>query len=428
MSHFCSAGTALQDTLINAIKGRMKTKPHVIIIGAGIAGTTLALFLEQAGITSEIFELRETLQSGGLLNIAPNGMHVLDKIGLAKTLTKTGAPIERMIFRDGKGRRLAVVENPSAHYGFPAVSISRGALYGTATKAVTAKGIPIHYGKKIRAIRDVPGEKVRAEFTDGTMAECDLLVGADGIHSGVRQLLFPGIKAPSFTGVTGIGGFTSATEMLPGDDPQGLMMIFGADGFFGYSRSAPDETGWWINLPRTEEMSREEISAADSQEFREALLQKFSGWPVPIEKMIASTAVLMQHNIHDLPGLQSWHKDRSILIGDAAHAMSPHAGQGASTAMEDALILASLLKNVDRPVQELFAAFHRARRPRIEKIIRASRRSGNSKKITSSLMLRLRDSFLAFFLQRFGSRMNEKAYGYRAAEEAAKLVRQLNTK
>lgn len=394
-------------------------RTHAVIIGAGIAGPTMALFLKKAGITAAIYEAYGNLSDiGGPLNIAPNGMHILHALGLAQKVMDHGAVIDTNTFLNAKGKRIASFVNADVRkFGFATVSIPRAVLHGILVDAAVEQGIPIHYGKKLKNIHDREGQPVIAAFEDGTTAEGDLLIGADGINSSTRNIVLPESPSPEFTGVIGIGGFTDARAAEgSGVAPNVLYMSFGPGEFFGFSRICPGDAnaiGWWVNLPINREVPKEEIRNVSLEKMKADLLIRFGGWHAPVEQIIRNTNTLMMHNIQDLHNVRQWHKGRVILIGDAAHAMAPHAGQGASTSMEDAMLLAKMLRDSQESYAQVFERFQHARQDRVNSIIEQARKYGTAKKILSPVAVAFRDFFMRVFMKMLGPKLNARVYAYR---------------
>lgn len=195
-----------------------------------------------------------------------------------------------------------------------------------------------------------------------------------------------------------------------------MTMIWGPGSFFGYGVLDDNErtgAGWWINPPRATELTREEIAAMTSETLRPELLKLHRGWAAPVEKLIAATNDIIALNIYDVAGLATWHRGRAALIGDAAHAVSPNSGQGASLALEDSLCLAKLLRDMP-DTEAAFAGFEAMRRERVEKVIAYGRRAGSEKKIEGKFALWLRDRMIALLMPFFMRRMGWM-YSYRPA-------------
>ena len=132
----------------------------------------------------------------------------------------------------------------------------------------------------------------------------------------------------------GVGGFVS-DSLVPVSEQGAMTFAFGGQGFFGYSRSGDGQSMWWTNLPQSAPLSRAEIQQADSSALKRELLERFGEYFAPVPELIAGSESIMQLNIFDIQRLPSWHAGRVLVIGDAAHAVSPNAGQGASLALED---------------------------------------------------------------------------------------------
>jgi 2-polyprenyl-6-methoxyphenol hydroxylase-like FAD-dependent oxidoreductase len=181
-----------------------------LIIGAGIAGPTTAIFLKQAGIDAEVFEAWPYSSGiGGGLQIAPNGMHVLAEIGLADELIRRGSIAESFDFYSQSGARLGSVNrNMQARFGQPAVNMCRATLNETlVNKAWGKKMFALYFEKRLVGIEDRADRPVVAHFADGSTAEGDFVIGADGVHSVLRTHVVPDGPRPFDTGLIGFGGF-----------------------------------------------------------------------------------------------------------------------------------------------------------------------------------------------------------------------------
>ena len=383
-----------------------KKAPHVLIIGGGIGGPALGLFLQKAGIQSTIFEAYPFKEGvGGGFNIAPNGVEILKALGLAENTIKKGTISPLAFFRNGEGKQLATMKYESSiKDSQPAVSMSRATLYEIFAQELKDKNVPIHYEKRIKDITQ--GENsITAHFADGTTAEGDLLVGADGINSFVRQYMLPDGPKPAPTGILGIGGFVSLDKLkhVKKEEIEALTYTFGLKGFFGHGGGDAGTILWWTNLTREQEWTREELLNPDWKEIKKEVLETFKDYYQPIPDIIEQTDLIMRHNIRDIQSLPTWHKGRIILMGDAAHAVSPNAGQGASMALEDAMYLAKMLRD-NETYEQAFKAFEKGRKDRCEKIVAEGRRRGGDKNIVSPFKAKIREIFMSIFFKLFGTR------------------------
>ena len=270
------------------------TKPKVLIIGGGIAGPAIALFLKKAGLQPIVFEAYERASDiGGGLQVAPNGMRVLSQLDLAEPLCTLGVESDEFCFQDQSGKMLACLPNgPSSRYGLPAIFISRSVLHATLLQELERQDIPIHYSKWLQAVTS-NAACVMAEFADGSCVEGSILVGADGIHSQTRRAIFPDTSAPFYTGLMVIGGFAQDPGLQPANRKlqSRAHMIYGANGFFGYGYydpANPTATMWWSHQQRASEPSEEELHSIDSDCLREQLIEQHSGWAEPVQTILRS--------------------------------------------------------------------------------------------------------------------------------------------
>lgn len=389
---------------------------NVIIVGGGLGGMALALFLHKAGIKSTIYEAYTYKQGVGAgLGLAPNGMNVLAALGLAEKVKARGMLALENRFYNEHGRLLARIPNGSVEaYGQPAVSIMRPALYDILTEAIRERGIPLLFEKRLKTLTQT-AKGVIAQFEDGSQAEGDLLIGADGIHSQTRRLILPDGPRPEYVGIISVSGVTpaSAVPSLTLEDKQSFNFVYGANGFFGYSGVEHGDIMWWSNL-RQSQMTREELTDLSLDRIKKQMLAIYGGFHEPIPTLIRQMTQPLKLNVYDIQSLPTWHKGRVLLIGDAAHAVSPNSGQGASMAFEDAMLLAKLLRDCADYAQ-VFAQFEHERKPRVEKIVAEGRRRGNDKEAVSPFKARMRDLMMSIFINLFGIKGVDWVYRYRIA-------------
>jgi 2-polyprenyl-6-methoxyphenol hydroxylase-like FAD-dependent oxidoreductase len=387
-----------------------------LIAGGGVGGPALALFLKKAGISCAVYEAYPYTEGvGGGLNLAPNGMNVLAELGLADTLTRRATVAHESVFVDERGKSLGRLRygDPGRH-GQPALSMSRALLFGLLAEALRRAQIPIHYEKRVNGVVET-GDTVTIHCTDGDSAQGDLLIGADGVRSAVRSYLLPKGPYPAYIGIVGIGGFTplSALPAIAQADFEALTYTFGPRGFFGYGGADNGTMMWWSNLWRKREFSHEELADLDQWAIQAELLQRFQGYHQPITSLVTHTSSVLRMNIYDILSLPTWHRERVALMGDAAHAVSPNAGQGASMALEDAMCLAMLLRGCGGDYTRAFTEFERLRKDRVEKIVAEGRRRGGDKEELSHLQSRLRNTMMRFFLRMGNEKSDDWLFSYR---------------
>ena len=382
----------------------------VVIVGAGIGGPVLGMWLRRLGLEVEIAEARTgaALAEGAFLGVAPNGMNVLDDLGVATPVVEQGFPCDGFRFWNAAGRAIGFIDRGQdrQRYRWPLTMVRRAQLHQLLASEAARTGVQIHHGKRLVAIDRSNPREVVALFEDGTVAAGDVLLACDGARSQVRSLLLPDAPAPEFSGLLDFGGFTRCPPgaLRPGWNE----MVFGRRAFFGAFATTTGEVWWFHNGPvQTGALTSGHVVGDGS-----AAGAAPTGIPPGSPDLIRSTSeVLGPWPIHDLPSLPRWYDDRVCLLGDAAHAMSPSAGQGASLAMEDALVLARCLRDSDEPAQA-FAAFERLRRPRVEAISRQARRN-NTGKAPGPVGAWFRDRMLPLFLK-LGGPAQSRHYGFRA--------------
>ncbi|MDH2390818.1 FAD-dependent monooxygenase [Streptomyces sp. HNM0663] len=375
-----------------------------ILIGCGIAGPTLAMFLQRIGIEAVVYEAGEEPRdsAGAFLNLAPNGMAVLKTLGVFDDVEKYGSYTTSTAFLNHKGKVLG--ENPAQ-----TLLIKRGLLNKALREAAQGRGVPIEFGKRFSSMEHTE-TGVRAQFTDGSAAEGDFLVGCDGIHSKTRYTVLPDAPHPEYTGVIGTAGYTRSDQAAPAD---GVMrMSFCLKGFFGYQTIPGGEIYWFENYHQAAEPGRGELDKVPHETWKKKLLDKHRDDHHPVSAIIDSTSDgIIGYPIYDMLSIPTWHRERVCLVGDAAHATSPHVGQGASMAMEDSIVLTKCLRDLPTP-ERAFAAFQALRKERVEKIIKEGRKTGNQKAAANGFQRAVRDLVLPFFLK-LGVKATDPVYSYR---------------
>jgi FAD-dependent urate hydroxylase len=390
---------------------------NVIIIGGGIGGPVTALALQRAGIQASMYEAQAgPAESLGLfLGLGINGMRVLRELDLLDAVMGADViPTPAMEFCSTSGKRLGGVSNGWLDPATPSVTLMRGRLQQVLADAAEKRGIAIHYQKRFTSYTST-GAGIIAHFADGSKAEGDLLIGADGIRSRVRAVMAPGAPAPTYTGLLNLGGVALDTGLPP--TPGAMRMVWGKRAFFGYTIRENGEAWWFANLGQKRAPERGELEAIATAEWQRQLCDLFAADPPLINTMIRHTAAIGAFPIYDMPTLPGWHAGRVALLGDAAHAVSPSAGQGASMAMEDALMLAKCLRDIADPEQAL-ARYEALRRPRTDRIVKDGRRRGTYKAPQHRAALFLRDLLMPLAFRVF---VTEKAlswiYDYEIAWE-----------
>jgi 2-polyprenyl-6-methoxyphenol hydroxylase-like FAD-dependent oxidoreductase len=194
----------------------------------------------------------------------------------------------------------------------------------------------------------------------------------------VRRLIDPDAPAPTYVGLVNLGGYARG---VPVDTELGsYTMIFGKRAFFGYALAPDGEVWWFANVPHGEQPARGEVEAVTGEQWQRRLAELYAQDAGPAVRLVQASDpadIMRASPTHSLPHLPVWHAGRMVVIGDAAHAPTPSSGQGASLAVEDAVVLAKCLR--DLPHQQAFAAYERLRRARVERIAKVAARVNSSK-------------------------------------------------
>jgi 2-polyprenyl-6-methoxyphenol hydroxylase-like FAD-dependent oxidoreductase len=345
---------------------------RVLIIGGGIAGCAAALALHKAGFEPVLHEAHPdgSADIGAFLTLASNGMRALTQIGAERIVADLGFPLTTLSVTDASGAEVA--NAPLGEHGDPLTRyrcLRRADLGRALQREVHRRGIAIRHGARLAALRE-DGDGVSARFADGSSATGDLLIGADGLDSTVRSLNTATADAvqPRYAGQQVFYGYT--TEAKPGP-PQTITMIRGSSVAFGYATSPGGEVFWFARVSGPP-LPPDEIARTAPARWRDRLVALLRPDATPAAHVVRATGErLMVTNACDLPAGTAWRTPRTLLIGDAAHAASPATGQGASMALEDAVVLAKALR--DEPtITAGLSAYERVRRPRVEHNIAVS--------------------------------------------------------
>ena len=382
-----------------------------IIIGCGIAGPAMALALQMVGIKSVIYEARETADDtqGAFLGISPNGLNILKEY-LALDEILTDYTPGKIRFFNAHNKAIGVIDNAEqlSRYGSETVQVKRGLLNGALRRAAQRAGIPIEFGKRLMSVGQREGT-VTVSFADGSVAEGDLLIGCDGIHSAVRRAVFPQAPEPQYTGLLSTGGFTRLEDFKLSTDA--IRMTFGERGFFGYAVSNRGEIWWFNNIAQTTAPLRHELDQSELADLKKRLTALHRNDPEPIVPIIQRAHSIEIYPIYDIPFLDQWHHGRVCLIGDAAHATAPHIGQGASLALEDTLVLARCIRDF-ADFHTAFSRFQSLRQARVQAIIRQARKVGDNKTVPNRFQQFFRDLLLPVFVK-LEARKMDWVYGYK---------------
>lgn len=354
-----------------------------LVAGAGVAGPLVAMALQQAGIEAEIVERhdRPDPEVGAWFTISPNGLDALAAIGVLDLAKNVGIPTRRNVLVGATGRELGRLPlGKPLSDGTPALTMKRSRLTAALVDECGRRDLPIHWGSGVDSAHD-EGDHVVVSLGDGSTRTADLLVGADGVHSRTRRIIDPTAPPARYVGLTNFGGVTpGGASLLDEVDrvPEQWRMVFGRRAFFGHHVTPDGDVVWFVNPPRPA-ITPDERASTTAAQWQAHLVDLTAGDSGPAPRLIeAGRLELAADNTHDLAHVPTWHRNRMVVIGDAAHAPAPSSGQGASMAAEDAVVLAQCLRDA-RDVPTALTAYEMLRRDRVERIVRAGARTSSIK-------------------------------------------------
>ena len=375
-----------------------------LIVGAGIGGLSAAIGLRQAGIEVEVFDKASELREAGAgLLLGANGIKALDHLGVGGAVRRAGAKTLAAELRSQDGARLAGFSAPEvrARAGADSYAIHRTDLQSVLLDAAGRESVTLG-AECERFAQDAGG--VRLNLSGGREKRGDFLLGADGVHSVVKERLF----GPSKLRYAGYTAWRGVAEVDPDAAPAGANFeTWGCGTRFGYADLGRGRAYWFAtrNAP--------EGGFKDSDGGREALLRFFRGWHEPIEEVIRTTReeAILHGDVYDRAPLSRWGDGRVTLLGDAAHPMTPNLGQGACQAIEDAATLARCFHETHE-LEKALGLYEARRTRRTAYIARLSRLMGRVGQAENPVLCRVRDAAVRATPDTLKLRQLEAVLGY----------------
>lgn len=370
-----------------------------VVVGGGIGGLAAAIGLRRVGWAVTIMERAPNLGDVGAgITLLPNGVRCLDALGVGTAVREASNHQRVGGTRRPDGRWLGRLHGADLErmLGTPSLCLPRSELHcllraalppetlrlGTTVTSLDQRSHPgrVRVGYELSPDADEP----HASEGEGEL-EVDLVVAADGINSHLRAQLLPDQPRPRYCGSSVLRGVTDGPFEIGAD----FTVSMGQGLEFGQTAFADGRAGWFVAL-----------KAPEGRRFADPLAEMrrmFRDWHDPIPELLARTrpGAVSHHDIYELhPRLPSYVAGRVVLLGDAAHAMTPFLGQGASQALEDAVVLAASFAR-ESTVEKAAARYDSERRPRSQSVARASRHLGRlGRQLSNPLATRLRDAAL----------------------------------
>ena len=346
-------------------------RPHVVIVGGGIGGLFTANALIAEGLRVSVYEQAPALgEIGAGVFLTPNSVRQLQRVGLGPPVEMWGARVgpESRYFRHD-GTPIAPVQVTDSSGWNATFGMHRADLV-----AMLAERLPpdvVHTGHRGIACEQ-DGGAARVSFENGAVAEGDVVIAADGIHSELRHNVVPPSR-PVFSGSVAYRGLVRHERIPTWPTGAWLMWLGHGKHFLVFPVRAGELVNYVGFVPADEQMKESWSAPGDP----DVLRREFAGWDPRIESLLQQVEMTFRWALYDREPLPTWTRERLSLLGDAAHPMLPHLGQGANQGIEDGMALATILARADRDTAPAaLLAYERVRRERVAAVQRGARENG----------------------------------------------------
>lgn len=374
---------------------------RAVVIGGGVAGSASAIALARIGADVTVYEAHEDPAGpvGSYVSLAVNGLRALDALGCLKAVQQAGFPVARQLMWSGRGKLLGdAARGRRPQDTWHSITLLRADLVTALREEALRSGARIVTGHRL------------AGSADPLAASADLIVAADGIWSAVRRELDPAAPQPTYAKMYYVSGTSDGASIRTGISRHGFNWIFARHGVFIYL-PAPDGSVWWTAQVAAPAPPAD-VTAVSTAE----LTGLFRTEDQAVAVLRAATGIRAAGIGHVLAPVTRRHKGSTVLIGDAAHPVG--AGQGASIAMEDAVVLARALAVTDTVTAGL-AAFDAARQPRAGKLAKIETANRDAK-VAGPVAARMREVIMPHVFNRFYEKATGWLYDFEPGELPAR--------
>jgi len=346
-------------------------RPSVVVVGGGIGGLFAANALIAQGLRVSVYEQAPALgEVGAGVFLTPNSVRQLQRVGLGPSVEKWGAKVgpQSRYFRHD-GAPIAPVQVTDSAGWNATFGMHRADLVEMLASTLPAD--VVHTNHRGTGFEQA-GDMARVTFANGAVVQADVVIAADGIHSELRPYVFPPSR-PVFHGSVAYRGVLAHERIADWPTDRWMMWLGQGKHFLTF----PVRAGKLINyvgfVPADQEMKESWSAPGDAHVLR----REFAGWDPRIESLLSQVQTTFRWALYDREPLPTWTKGRLTLLGDAAHPMLPHLGQGANQSIEDGMALATILARANRQnIPAALLAYDRLRRERVALVQRGARENG----------------------------------------------------
>jgi FAD-dependent urate hydroxylase len=381
----------------------MKKDSTIAIIGAGIGGLTTAIALKNKGIKANIYEASAEIgEVGAGIWMAANAQKILDKLGILEKIKGKGIDYDAVYIENYKGERLQKSDllEVKKKYGYGTISFARPVLHASLFELIDPS--TVHTSKKCIEITSVDGRHL-IKFEDGTETTADLVVGADGIRSVVREYIHGKINY-RYSGQTCWRSIVDYSDLK---NRNALSEIWGLKRGqrMGYGYVGENKAYYYLTI-LSEERQTDQIATIIPN-----LLEMFSDFPQEAKNLIVASSPqkILRNDLYDFKPLKNWIKDQVVLLGDAAHATTPNLGQGACQAIESAYVLAEALSQFNN-LKEALLHYQIARIKRAAFITNLSWQFGSSANLGGPIGNFIKFGMLKYFPKSLSEKQFDKVF------------------
>lgn len=374
----------------------MNREKKIAIVGGGIGGLTTALCLEHFGFKNySIYEqASEFKEIGAAVSLWPNALRVYQKLGIYADLEPQWGEIHSAFIKTDTGK---VLGTSTPKYELPLVCIHRADLHSTLLKRLDSQKLYARH--KLQSLMPI-GENVQLEFEQGRQVEADVVIGADGIRSVVRQVLIND-GLPTFRGYNIWRGIAHLEGVPAGYSSE----TWGKGQRVGIVPIKDNKFGWWATANEAEGQDDRPHGALNK------LKGLFGSWHEPIPQLFENSPEIMKNKIGDREPVKSWFQGNTVLMGDAAHPTTPNLGQGACMAIEGAFLLAKCMGHFESS-HEAFARYQDLHYHRSSSVVKQSLQNGKMGQLENGAAIKARNTMIKALPEKLLLKMLDKYFAF----------------